>query len=79
MTEEEKAALNLDLAAAEERFAELTKRFPGKVGLVHGRMKVPEREKVMHAFAHGKLQLLVATTVVEVGVELYESDCSLLA
>jgi ATP-dependent DNA helicase RecG len=69
-TEEEKAALNLDLAAAEERFAELSRHFPGKVGLMHGRMKIAEREQVMHAFAHGALQLLVATTVVEVGVNV---------
>ena len=72
-TEEEKTALNLDLAAAEERFHELSARFPGKVGLVHGRMKLPEREKVMQAFAHGDVQLLVATTVVEVGVNVPEA------
>ncbi len=72
-SEEEKAALNLDLAAAEERFAELSQRFPGKVGLVHGRMKLPDREKVMQAFAHGDVQLLVATTVVEVGVNVPEA------
>lgn len=59
-----------DLAAAEERFALLEKHFPGKVGLVHGKMKLAEREKVMQAFAFGELQLLVATTVVEVGVDV---------
>jgi ATP-dependent DNA helicase RecG len=64
------SAVTLDLAAAEERFAELSERFPGKVGLMHGRMKLPEREKVMQAYAHGDLQLLVATTVVEVGVNV---------
>jgi ATP-dependent DNA helicase RecG len=72
-TEEEKAESNLDLAAAEERFAELSKRFSGKVGLVHGRMKLAEREAVMQAFAHGDVQLLVATTVVEVGVNVPEA------
>ncbi|MFM9890839.1 MAG: ATP-dependent DNA helicase RecG [Rickettsiales bacterium] len=60
----------MQLAAAEERFAELNARFPGKVGLVHGRMKLPERERVMQNFAHGNLQLLVATTVIEVGVNV---------
>lgn len=59
-----------DLAAAEARFEELSKRFPGLVGLVHGRMKLAEREKVMQDFAHGALQLLVATTVIEVGVNV---------
>jgi len=72
-TQEDKATLNLDLAAAEERFAELSARFPNQVGLVHGRMKLAEREKVMHAFAHGDVQLLVATTVVEVGVNVPEA------
>lgn len=72
-TEDEKEALKLDLAAAEERYQELIEIFPGKVGLVHGRMKLPDREKVMQAFAHGELQLLVATTVVEVGVNVPEA------
>ena len=40
------------------------------VGLVHGRMKVPERERVMAEFQAGRMQLLVATTVVEVGVDV---------
>jgi ATP-dependent DNA helicase RecG len=64
---------DLDLAAAEERFRLLEKIFPGKVGLVHGRMKLAEREKVMQAFAFGEVQLLVATTVVEVGVNVPEA------
>ena len=72
--DEEAIALGaLDLAAAEERFAELAKIFPGKVGLVHGRMKLAEREKVMRAFKEGELQLLVATTVIEVGVNVPEA------
>lgn len=62
-----------DLAAAEERFKMLEKIFPGKVGLVHGRMKLAEREKVMKEYAFGALQLLVATTVVEVGVNVPEA------
>ena len=60
----------LDLAAADARFRLLEQHFPGKVGLVHGQMKLAEREKVMQAFAFGALQLLVATTVVEVGVDV---------
>jgi len=72
-SEEDKAESALDLAAAEERHAELSKRFPGKVGLVHGRMKLVERERVMQAFAYGEVDLLVATTVVEVGVNVPEA------
>ena len=62
-----------DLAAAEERARVLEKIFPGKVALVHGQMKLAEREAVMQSFAFGDKQLLVATTVVEVGVNVPEA------
>ncbi|MGA2088946.1 MAG: ATP-dependent DNA helicase RecG [Stellaceae bacterium] len=62
-----------DLAAAEERYAELKKRFGARVGLIHGRMKGPERDKVMAEFAAGSVDLLVATTVIEVGVDVREA------
>ena len=60
-----------DAAAAEERARVLKVRFgDGKVGLVHGRMKGPEKDSVMAAFAAGDLAILVATTVIEVGVDV---------
>ena len=59
-----------DLAAAQERAAALATRFPGKVGLIHGKMKGPEKDAVMAAFARAELALLVATTVIEVGVDV---------
>jgi ATP-dependent DNA helicase RecG len=59
-----------DAAAAEERAAALALRFPGQVGLVHGRMKGPEKDAVMAEFAAGRLAVLVATTVIEVGVDV---------
>ncbi|MFA5123102.1 ATP-dependent DNA helicase RecG [Zavarzinia sp.] len=59
-----------DAAAAEERFAHLAARFGPTVGLVHGRMKGAEKDRVMQAFAAGNLKLLVATTVIEVGVDV---------
>ncbi|NML04711.1 ATP-dependent DNA helicase RecG [Sphingomonas sp. G-3-2-10] len=59
-----------DLAAAEDRAAKLTMRFGAKVGLVHGRMKGPEKDAVMARFASGELGVLVATTVIEVGVDV---------
>ncbi|MBX3561854.1 MAG: ATP-dependent DNA helicase RecG [Sphingomonas sp.] len=59
-----------DLAAAEERARVLSMRFPGQVGVVHGRMKGPEKDAVMEAFAGGRLAVLVATTVIEVGVDV---------
>ena len=60
-----------DEAAAEVRAAALQAQF-GKdvVGLVHGRMAGPEKDAVMEAFASGRLKLLVATTVIEVGVDV---------
>jgi len=63
-----------DAAAAEERARVLRLRFgEGKVGLVHGRMKGPEKDGVMAAFASGDLAVLVATTVIEVGVDVPNS------
>ncbi|MDB5410155.1 MAG: recG [Rhodospirillales bacterium] len=59
-----------DLADAEARYAQLKEVFGSRVGLVHGRMKGPEKDRVMAAFANGGLDLLVATTVVEVGVDV---------
>jgi len=63
-----------DAAAAEERARLLKLRFgDDKVGLVHGRMKGPEKDAVMAAFASGDLAVLVATTVIEVGVDVPNS------
>ncbi len=60
-----------DAAAAEERARLLRQRFGDeRVGLVHGRMKGPEKDSVMARFASGELGLLVATTVIEVGVDV---------
>ncbi len=65
---------NGDSAAAEERAALLKARFGARVGLVHGRMKGPERDAVMEAFKSGSITLLVATTVIEVGVDVPEAS-----
>ena len=59
-----------DLMSAEERHATLAQVFGADVGLVHGRMSGPEKDAVMLAFKNGDLRLLVATTVVEVGVDV---------
>jgi ATP-dependent DNA helicase RecG len=60
----------VDLADAEARHAQLAALFGPRVGLVHGRMKGAEKDRVMAAFAAGTTDLLVATTVVEVGVDV---------
>ena len=60
-----------DAAAAEERARVLKQRFgDAHVGLVHGRMKGPEKDAIMARFASGELAVLVATTVIEVGVDV---------
>ena len=60
----------VDLAAAEARAEALEKLFPGQVGLVHGRMKAAQKDAAMEAFADGRVRILVATTVIEVGVDV---------
>src|SRR6202453_604683 len=58
------------LTNATERFESLQKRFGDRVGLVHGQMKGTEKDRVMAQFAAHEIGLLVATTVVEVGVDV---------
>lgn len=60
----------LDVAAAEERFQHLRGIFGERVGLVHGRMKGADKDAVMAAFAEGGVDVLVATTVIEVGIDV---------
>jgi ATP-dependent DNA helicase RecG len=63
----------IDLAAAEARFEELRAKFGKTVDLVHGRMKGADKDAAMARFAAGETQLLVATTVIEVGVDVPEA------
>ncbi len=65
---EESEAVNL--TDAESRYLSLKARFGDKVGLVHGKMRGTEKDRVMALFATGEIGLLVATTVVEVGVDV---------
>jgi ATP-dependent DNA helicase RecG len=64
----------VDLAAAEDRFHTLRQHFGARVGLAHGRQDPAIREGAIAAFARGQTQLLVATTVVEVGVDVPEAS-----
>jgi ATP-dependent DNA helicase RecG len=64
---------NTDLAAAEARYAELTALFGDAVDLVHGRQKGADKDAAMARFAAGESRILIATTVIEVGVDVPEA------
>jgi ATP-dependent DNA helicase RecG len=62
---------NIDAQGAEAMFAELTDALQGlKVGIVHGRMSGDEKDRAMRSFKAGRTDVLVATTVIEVGVDV---------
>jgi ATP-dependent DNA helicase RecG len=63
----------VDLAAAEDRFADLRQEFGEAVGLIHGKMPGPDKDAAMERFAAGETKILVSTTVVEVGVDVPEA------
>jgi ATP-dependent DNA helicase RecG len=63
----------IDLAAAQARFDELRKKFGEQVDLIHGRMKGADKDAAMARFSSGGTQILVATTVIEVGVDVPEA------
>lgn len=63
----------LDISAAQARYEILESEFGDRVGLIHGRMKAAEKDEVMTRFAKGELDILVATTVIEVGVNVPEA------
>jgi len=62
-----------DLAAAEARYAELKGLFGGAVDLIHGRQKGADKDLAMARFAAGDTRILIATTVIEVGVDVPEA------
>ena len=71
----------LDVTAATQRYEQLVAHFAPQnisVGLLHGKMKTPEKESIMAAFRDGEIQLLVATTVVEVGVDVPQASAILI-
>lgn len=60
----------LDAQAAEATYEDLNERLDIRIGLVHGKMKAADKQAVMQAFKSGELDLLIATTVIEVGVDV---------
>lgn len=69
----------MDLLNAEQAFAELAGRFGSdRVALIHGRMTGAEKESAMHRFASAQADLLVSTTVIEVGVNVPNATCMMI-
>jgi len=69
----------LDLKDATAGFEKLKKRFPDfNIGLLHGRMKTEEKDEVMKAFIKNKIQILVSTTVIEVGVDVANASIMII-
>ena len=61
----------IDLTAATQTYEEITTQLPNlRVGLVHGALPAEDKQKIMQSFKEGKLDVLVATTVIEVGVDV---------
>jgi ATP-dependent DNA helicase RecG len=68
----------IELANAEDRHTLLSQIYGDRVGLVHGRMKPLEKDQVMQKFARGDLDILVATTVIEVGVNVPQATVMII-
>ena len=68
-----------DLAAATEGFENLEKQFNGlNVGLIHGRIKKDDKDEIMESFAKNEINILVATTVIEVGIDVPNASVMLV-
>jgi ATP-dependent DNA helicase RecG len=68
-----------DLAAATEGFENLEKQFNGlNVGLIHGRIKKDNKDEIMESFAKNEINILVATTVIEVGIDVPNASVMLV-
>ncbi len=59
----------LDYSSAKKKFEYIKKKFPNKVGLIHGSIDKNEKEKILHKFLSKKISILVSTTVIEVGID----------
>ncbi len=69
---------SFDIAAVEVRFQKLTQIFANKVGMIHGRLTQEEKNQVMFSFKRGEIVLLVATTVIEVGIDIPDATIMII-
>jgi ATP-dependent DNA helicase RecG len=68
----------LDKAAAEARLEFLSRHFPGRAEIIHGRMKGSQKDEIMRRFQTGEISILVSTTVIEVGVDVPEATIMII-
>jgi ATP-dependent DNA helicase RecG len=61
-----------------ERKAELEEKYPGLVGILHGKMKSNEKDRIMQSFKDGDIKILVATTVIEVGIDVPDATLMII-
>ncbi len=59
----------LDYSSANKKFEQINKKFPNKVGLIHGALEKDDKEKVLRKFLNKDISILVSTTVIEVGID----------
>lgn len=64
--------------STEKLFARFVLKFGAKVGLLHGKMKQEEKEKVLNDFAYGDIDILVSTQVIEVGIDVKKASCMVI-
>ena len=69
------ASKKIDHQSSIERYKYLTSIFKNKVGLIHGSIKKDDKEKILNNFLHNKINILVSTTVIEVGIDFPNATC----
>lgn len=69
---------DVNIAAAEMRFRELQKIFSDKVGIIHGKLTQDQKDQVMFSFKRNEFSLLVATTVIEVGIDIPDATIMII-